>query len=355
MRTKFISLEGEKPQIVEGHTTKNEPNTTREVEKGALKKAYKFGGEFVYFSPEEHQQLKKWDMGPEWKEPKGLRIIGFKPRSMLPPWASIKRSMFIFPSEEGYVGSTRVFSALWQKLLKDDKMAIAWLISRINAHPVLVAILPSRGQPDDDSAASFLPAGLWLYQLPFADDLRELEKRPSQRCSDALIDQMRPIVQNLQLPKGIYNPSKYPNPSLQWHYKILQALALDEEVPEHGDDATKPKYKAINNRVGGYMVEFKENVEREANSLAKTRAMKREAEDEAEDRPAKKPKAASGAKKGGGASMNTAQLKVASEQGTLGKLTVVELKDILTSKGVSTAGKKQELVEKLELWVEENT
>jgi hypothetical protein len=33
--------------------------------------------------------------------------------------------------------------------------------------------------------------------------------------------------------------------ALQWHYRILQALALDEDVPEKPDDKTIPKYRQI--------------------------------------------------------------------------------------------------------------
>ena len=32
---------------------------------------------------------------------------------------------------------------------------------------------------------------------------------------------------------------------LQWHYKILQSLALEEELPEHPDDKTVPRYRQI--------------------------------------------------------------------------------------------------------------
>ena len=353
-RTCYIWLGGEKPQIATGEGQKTEEGTHREVEAKEIKKAYKFGGEYVYFSPEEHKLLKEWKMGPERSsDDKGLRIIGFKPRSMLPLWASVKKALYIFPSEEDYVGSTRVFSALWQKLLKDKKMAVAWFIARKNANPLLVAILPSQTQ-SEESGTSYLPAGLWLYPLPFADDLREIDRKRTQKCSDQLIDQMRPIVENLQLPKGTFNPAKYPNPSLQWHYKILQALALEEEVPETGDDATVPKYKAINNRVGGYLVEFKEAVEGEALTLQKTRAIKREAEADTDDRPKKRAKAAP-ATKSTGDGLSIAQLKAAVDKGTLGKKTVAELKDILASKGVSTSGKKGDLVERLEQWVEANS
>ena len=348
-RTCYVWLGGEKAELAVGETTKLDSDA-RTVEKSEIKKAYKFGGEFVYFNPEELKGLKSFGET-------GLRIIGFKPRTLLPNWASVKKSTFIYPSEDDYVGSTRVFSALWQKLLKDQKMALAWFISRSNANPILVAVLPSRSPDDDESATSFLPAGLWLYPLPFADDIRNVDLNSTTRCSNELIDHMRVIVQNLQLPKAVYNPTKYPNPALQWHYRILQTLALEEEVPEHPEDATLPRYKAINKRVGGYLVDWDKGVDAEAKKLADSRAIKREAEDDDDDRPKKRAKPANStasSKKAPGSSMNNAQLKLAAEQDTLKKMTVAELKDVMASKGLSISGKKADLVERLEQWLEEN-
>ena len=55
-----------------------------------------------------------------------------------------------------------------------------------------------------------------------------------------------------------FNPAKYPNPALQWHYRILQAIALDEELPEKPEDKTLPKYNSIHKRVGSLALEWAE-------------------------------------------------------------------------------------------------
>lgn len=344
-RTCYVWLGGEQAQLAQSETIKVD-SATRTVDKAEVKKAYKFGGEYIHFKPEEAASLK--NMGG-----KVLRVIGFKPRSMLPMWASVKKSIFIFPSEELFVGSTRVFSALWQKLLKDDKVGIAWFVARENANPVMVAIIPSRNPDNEAAETTYLPCGLWLYPLPFADDVRNVDLTAPPRPADELTDRMRAIVQNLQLPKAMYNPLKYPNPSLQWHYKILQAMALEEDVPDSLEDATIPKYRQIDKRVGGYLAEWKQAVEAKARELMKSRALKREAEDDDDgDRPVKRAKPAAAKTAGGG--MTNAQLKQALEQDTLKKMTVAELKEVLVSKGLSAVGKKAQLLEKLEQWIEEN-
>ncbi|EFY87201.1 ku70 protein [Metarhizium acridum CQMa 102] len=345
-RTCYIWLEGEKPQIATGETTRLAEDSTRTVEKGEMKKAYKFGGEYVYFTPDEQKSLR--DFGPP-----VIRIIGFKPRKLLPIWASVKKSTFIFPSEEDFVGSTRVFTALWQKLIKDNKIGIAWCIVRSNSQPILAAIVPSRERSDDKSGTPYLPAGLWIYPLPFADDLREIKPPDGvMQSSDELKTQMRTIVQQLQLPKAMYNPLKYPNPALQWHYKILKALALEEEVPETAEDATKPKYKAISKRAGGYLEEWSGKLEEDAGTARTSKSLKREADDEVSYRPVKQRRGASG--QVNPSSMSVAELKEAIASGAIMKMTVSQLRDIAGSKGLSTAGKKAELAERIEQWLDDD-
>ncbi|EFZ04069.1 Ku70/Ku80 beta-barrel domain protein [Metarhizium robertsii] len=346
-RTCYIWLDGEKPQIAAGETTRLAEDSIRTVEKGEMKKAYKFGGEYVCFTPDEQKSLR--DFGPP-----VIRIIGFKPRKLLPMWASVKKSTFIFPSEEDFVGSTRVFTALWQKLIKDNKIGIAWCIVRSNAQPILAAIVPSREPSDEKSGTPYLPAGLWIYPLPFADDLREIKPPDGvTQSSDELKTQMRTIVQQLQLPKAMYNPLKYPNPALQWHYKILKALALEEEVPETAEDATKPKYKAISKRAGGYLEEWSEKLEEDAGTARTSKSLKREADDEASDRPVKQRRGASSGQLNP-SSMSVAELKEAITSGAIMKMTLSQLRDVAGSKGLSTAGKKAELAERIEQWIDDN-
>lgn len=345
-RTCYIWLDGEQPQIASGETMSVAEDSSRAVDKSEIRKAYKFGGEFVYFTPDEQKSLR--DFGPPI-----IRIIGFKPRNMLPPWASVKKSTFIFPSEEDYVGSTRVFAALWQKLLKDDKIGIAWCVLRTNAQPVLAAIIPSKEQSGGGSTP-YLPAGLWIHPLPFADDLRDI-RPPAEKMesSNKLQDHMRTIVQQLQLPRALYNPMKYPNPALQWHYKILQALALEDEVPEQAEDLTKPRNKAISKRVGGYLEDWSERLQQETKGVTQAKGLKREPEDDFTEMPTKKSKASM--ERSSDWKLTAAQLRASVESGAIAKMNVAQLKDVLGSRGLSISGRKIELIERIEQWVEENS
>lgn len=213
MRSCYVWLGGEKPQIATGSTTKMAEDTARTVEKVEIRKAFKFGGDNVTFTEEELKKLKTFGDS-------GMRLIGFKDISLLPTWASTKPATFIYPYDADYIGSTRTFSALYQKMRKSKKFALLWFIARSNAEPRLAAAVPSDEKYSDDGD-QLTPQGLWLIHLPFADDLRREPEVNLVGAPDSLTDLMRKVVQQLQLPKGKYDPKKYPNPGkvCSWYLK----------------------------------------------------------------------------------------------------------------------------------------
>lgn len=191
-------------------------DTARTVEKSEIRKAYKFGGEQVSFTTEEQQALRNFG------DPV-IRIIGFKPLSALPIWANVKHPSFIYPSEEDYIGSTRVFSALHQKLLKDERLALVWFIPRRNATPALAAMIAGAERVDENGVQK-VPPGMWIVPLPFADDVRQNPESNMKVAPVSLIDSMSKVIGQLQLPKAMYDPSKYPNPCMLMLSWILLQL-----------------------------------------------------------------------------------------------------------------------------------
>lgn len=200
----WVWVGGEKLQIAVSSTTNIVEDTARKVEQTEIQRSYQFGGELIPFNDEEHKAIRSFG------EPI-IRIIGFKPRSMLPEWANCKTATFIYPDEVDYVGSTRVFSALQQKLLESKKFALVWLQRRRNASPILAAMI-SGAERLDDSGDQVLPPGMWIITLPFADDMRQKPATAQVRAPDELVDRMKNVMLQLRLPKGVYEPQKYPNP-----------------------------------------------------------------------------------------------------------------------------------------------
>ncbi|KZF22944.1 ATP-dependent DNA helicase [Xylona heveae TC161] len=348
-RSCYVWLQGEKAQIAKGVTTQMADDTSRTIEKAEIKKAYKFGGDQVAFTPEEIKKVRNFG------DPV-IRIIGFKPLSSVPFWASVKQSTFIYPSEEDFVGSTRVFAALQQKLLRDEKVAIVWFIARKNAAPVISALVPGPEQLGD-IGEQVMPPGMWLVPLPYADDVRSNPDTTLIQAPDSLVDMMRTVIQQLQLPKARYDPQKYPNPALQWHYRILQVLALDEDLPEKPEDKTIPKYRQIDKRAGGYVIDWGHELEDQFRAWQKengprTSSAKRSAPDESAP-PKKRTKPSDGVESGDGPnSINDNDIKQHYSKNSLNKLTVPILKSWMENKGLSTSGKKSDLVERVEEYFE---
>ncbi|KAK1919129.1 ATP-dependent DNA helicase II subunit 1 [Pyrenophora teres f. teres] len=356
----YIWVGGEKPQIATSSTAQISDDISRNIEKAEIRKAYKFGGDAITFTPEEITQIRQCFGEPI------IRIIGFKPLSSVPIWANTNKSIFIYPSETDYIGSTRVFSALQQKLIKSKKMGLVWFIARRNAAPTLAALIPGAEKINGDGEQT-MPPGLWLVPLPFADDIRQFPTPPEQplKTTDALTDKMRLIIEQLQLPKGIYDPSKYPNPDLQWFYRILQALALEEELPDHPDDKTIPRYKQIDKRCGEYIEDYGKEFQ-EAYAQQHSEALAHRGKPVEKKRPAggtdadgkpaakkvKKETKVKGEDGDGEDGLTDEQMAELNNSGQISKQTVAVLKQWLSSRNQSIAGKKAGLLERVQDYLE---
>jgi ATP-dependent DNA helicase 2 subunit 1 len=172
---------------------------------------------------------------------------------------------------------------------------------------------------------------------------------------DANVNECR----QLQLPGARFDPAKYPNPSLQWHYRILQALALEEEIPEFkdSDDKTVPKYRQIDKRAGEYVMNWGIALEEQVRAHGKERGgsvgIKREA-DEMSGASKKAKTVASSNKSGAGtlSGMSVDQVKKLVISGSLSKTTVAELKEWLSEHHLPITGKKVDLVDRIEQYLE---
>lgn len=322
-------------------------DTARTVEKVEIKKAFKFGGDSILLTDEELKKIKNFGDSI-------MRIIGFKDLKLLPIWATTKHASFIYPSEQDFVGSIRVFSALQQNMLKKKKFALVWFQPRKNTFPILAAAVASAERLGDDGE-QVTPPGIWIRPLPFADDVRQTPDTDLVRAPEPLIDLMRVIVQQLMLPKAIYDPQKYSNPALQWHYRILQALALGEDIPETPEDKTLPRYRQIDKRAGEHVIEWGQALEEEYQKWALEHGHRSKLAADIKKRSAD-PSSAPAAKK---AKVTTAtdeltveEMRDRFEKNSIEKLTVAVLKQWCGTRSLPTTGKKGDLVDRIQEYFE---
>jgi ATP-dependent DNA helicase 2 subunit 1 len=216
-------------------------------------------------------------------------------------------------------------------------------------------LYPSEEVVDPATDRQLQPPGFFLIYLPFADDIRQ--NPPDVTATPApssLVDRMRAIVKQLHMPKA-YVPEKYENPSLQWHYRILQAIALDEEVPENPVDRTLPNYKAINKHAGQLVLEWGEELEtsvpeRHVQVLPEKKKGTKRAKEEEDGAAAAPPKA----KKAKADATGGGDVRAMWEKGQLGKCTVATLKEFMTGVGLPVTGKKADLMERCEKYFEKD-
>ncbi|GAA5947435.1 hypothetical protein JCM10213_008165 [Rhodosporidiobolus nylandii] len=291
----------------------------------------------IFFGEDDIRKVKT--MG----RPPSLKLLGFKPREgHLRFQDSVKHSYFIYPDEDRYTGSTRTFTALLNSMLKKDVIGLGSFIPRTTGKPQVVLLIPqdeelnSAGVPID-------PAGMHICQLPYADDIRDLGieqtvtimnlKDPEDSDDDEpeqpAVDIVKKFVKSYSKK---YIPDDHPNPSLNYFYETLAALALDEELPEP-DDKSLPKYEIIDHRIGQYIADLKKLIPEDDidPSRMQTSKSKRPVKKEADDGP---PPDLSDF------------LAVWEEKGT--KMTIPQLKEGLKLMRLPVSGKKDDLLDRVE-------
>nr|XP_006811758.1 PREDICTED: X-ray repair cross-complementing protein 6-like [Saccoglossus kowalevskii] len=316
-----VNLDKRTNETVKTKTSRYCEDTGEVLMPSDIKKFQTFGGRRIIFDADEVTEIKKFDQP-------GLLLMGFKPRSSLKRYYHVRAAQFIHPDESSVSGSTTLFAALLKKCLARDVVAICRFIPRKNSPPRFVALLP-QDEELDDHKIQVTPAGFHVIFLPFCDDLRKLNYPSAPRANTDQVDKAKEIVKKLQF---TYKSEAFENPYLQTHYRNLEALALDRDIPDDVPDYTEPDTERIKKRAGKLIGEFKDLVFPDGYDPDAT--------------PAKRKAAV-----GGGAPAKKARVvsdinfEEEAKAGRLGKLTVIVLKEFCKCNGLSSVGKKQDLIE----------
>ncbi|SCV69904.1 BQ2448_1298 [Microbotryum intermedium] len=194
-----------------------------------------------------------------------MSLLGFVSRTdFLKYEETIKHSYFIRPDEDAFTGSMRTFVALMESMIRKGVIAYASFLSRISGRPQIVILDAQEEVLNQKTGVVERPAGINIYQLPFADDLRKhrLDKTPSIK---------KPYVEGEDEPEQpeialataivkkltrVYDPNSYPNPAINFFQETLAATALDDELPDP-IDKTIPAYGTIRDRAGDKITQLK--------------------------------------------------------------------------------------------------
>jgi len=328
-RGKFVWLDAKTNQPIRTETRWVCADTGTLLMDSQIKYAYPFGDTKVIFEKEEVAQVKAFDR-------KGLRLIGFKPRSAIKPHLNISHSSFIYPDEQQVQGSTVAFSALLDRLLALDKVAICLWTRHNHASPRYVALMPQEEEVDDEDGTQINPPGFHVIPIPFADDLREISIETQPSVTAEQIVKAKKLVKALRIN---FDSRSFENPALQRHYANLQALALDRDTVEETPDYLLPDIEGMES-FAKLITDFQEaffsvdgSVVTKANKGAKR---KRESDTPEEDTNAPPSKKVSTV-------VDAAFVQELRQTNMLGKLTVAQLKYFLQQQGIPTPAKYRKL------------
>lgn len=148
----------------------------RVVLPGELTKYQMVGGRRVQFSVEELAAVKS-AMAP------GMRLLGFKPLSVLPAHAFVKPGRLLYPSEKRIKGSTQLLRALWECCLRRELFALCVFAQRRKVMPRYVALVPQRHHTERNRADGFSVVYLPMQSECCGDREREREISRRYRCN----------------------------------------------------------------------------------------------------------------------------------------------------------------------------
>lgn len=271
-----------------------------------------YGKEKVKVSKEDTAAIKTFDQP-------GIKLMGFKAKSRLKDYMNIRPAYFLYPDDETVKGSGTAFHALLMSMHRKNKVGIARVIPRAGMIVRFVAMVPSME-----------PQGLYLVYLPYADDMRiptsVIDERDSTPADEPEVTSAAAVVRELHLKE--VDLSAYPNPSIQHFYANLEALALEQGQAPEVVDALEPDIDGFQHK-DAFLKSFFTLFEGEERPVKRAAA--------GAGRVTKKTKSEDcGVKK-----------EEAFTEAELRKMTVAELKDVLKDQRKPTAGKKQELIDRI--------
>lgn len=287
-----------------------------------------------------------------YSKPPYLKVLGFRSLSQFQPSYHSSSAIFVTAdldngikasSGYGFSNSFTTFSSLYQSCLYLKKYAIVFGCTKRNALPCLYALYPTKAQGSSRlvKGQRDFPEGFLLIRLPWLEDIRSL---PNNILTDnrylilnsdippSILENYKHLISNFLI--DAYNPSQYPNPSLNYFYKVIKHNLLQIEISESLKDLSKndcmiQKLLELRNELIEYdHIGVIHDINRALNNIK---------EDFTNDEPPlKKPK------------IEGITFKFFLEEWKKNQcknITVVQLKELAKSKGLKVYGRKNEVIE----------
>lgn len=208
-----------------------------------------YGDKEIIFTPEETRSMVNV------YEP-GIVLLGFKPMSFLKTELFFKSPSFIYPKEKDASGSTKLFTALLERCLARQVLALVRCVPRAHSSAIFAALIP-QAEVLDETNAQVQPPGFLLHPLPYADYISKMTLEKRTVASDEQIEACKKVVKKL---RGEYHPEDVDDPSAETHWEVIKALALNRQRIEDVPDQTVPDVENIEKVAGPSLKEFERMV-----------------------------------------------------------------------------------------------
>lgn len=183
----------------------------------------------------EHVSMLKYNI----IEPGTIKLLGFTQKENNLIAYHFKTSTFMQPDNKEVEGSSIFFKSLLENCLKMNKIIICLLKIRDGGRCHLVALEP-QAEIIDKCGTQEYPCGFHVIYLPFSESIRSIKTEQHNddiKISDEQVNIGKLICQKMSFD---YYPKLIKNPKLNFHWAMLEAMALELEAPNNLSDETLP-------------------------------------------------------------------------------------------------------------------
>ncbi|EGW32425.1 uncharacterized protein SPAPADRAFT_138036 [Spathaspora passalidarum NRRL Y-27907] len=169
-------------------------------------------------------------------KPPYLKLLGFRDIQNFNPVYSCGSPIFItsdITTSTGYSNSLETLASLYRSCMKLQQYAIVFGCIKRNSSPYLYALYPTQTMNSTKLVeGEEFPQGFLLIKLPWIEDVRSLPqdfiKEIHEEPDATLVDQFKSLFKKYELDS--YDPKQFPNPSLNYFYKVLKYEILQMEL-----------------------------------------------------------------------------------------------------------------------------
>lgn len=197
--------------------------------KSDLAKYLVSGEEKIIFKNEDITILKSGILEP------GIRLLGFTNKENIMIYYHFKTSIFLRPNNDVVESSTRMFNTLLECCLEKNKCIMCFLKIRKGGKVHLSVLIP-QAEIINETGTQNHPSGFHVIFLPFLECLKPIkpmEPKDKKSLTDAQISIGMKICESMSIK---YYPALIKNPKINFHWAMLESMALESEVPDIVDE-----------------------------------------------------------------------------------------------------------------------